>query len=566
MLYRVFVTGVLMICNALAWADGCPEWAAERAQAEVSSLRQAAALWDDQYHRQGISSVPDEVYDQARQRLQSLEHCFDLHVPTDPLATAGGPVRHPIPHTGLRKLSDAAEVRRWLQGRQAVWVQPKVDGVAVTLIYRHGRLEQVISRGNGSHGHDWSHHLPALGSIPQQLPVAVDLLLQGELYQRLDDHVQARAGSVNARSVVAGLLARKRLSSEEGRRIGLFVWDWPQGPSDQAQRFQRLAELGFADTRRLSHVVASVEDATRWRQHWFHSPLPFASDGIVLRQQARPPSARWQAQPPYWIAAWKYPFRQVLAEVRDVRFKIGRTGRITPLVQFKPVQLDDRRISQVSLGSLRRWQALDIRPGDQVQISLAGLTIPRFEQVLQRAVERVPLPVPDTAHYHALSCWQPTEGCREQFIARLVWLSGKQGLDLPKLGAGTWQRLVDAGLVVDLTDWLSLDIEQLQHVPGIAQASASQLVRSFRLARTRPFAQWIRALGAPAPRGMLPGPDWQTVVSHSREQWQHHDRVGRYKAEQLVAFFTDANLLRLADRLSQQGISGFNSAGTAPMQ
>jgi DNA ligase (NAD+) len=73
-----------------------------------------------------------------------------------------------------------------------------------------------------------------------------------------------------------------------------------------------------------------VADAERWREHWYRSPLPFASDGIVLRQEQRPPAERWQAKPPYWIAAWKYPFAQALAEVRKVHFKIGRTGRITP--------------------------------------------------------------------------------------------------------------------------------------------------------------------------------------------------------------------------------------------
>ncbi|MCP6215435.1 ATP-dependent DNA ligase, partial [Klebsiella pneumoniae] len=88
------------------------------------------------------------------------------------------------------------------------------------------------------------------------------------------------------------------------------------------------------------------------------------------------------------------------------------------------------------------WQALDIRPGDQVAISLAGLTIPRFEQVVHRASERQPMAPPDPARYHALSCWQASEGCEEQFVARLVWLSGKQGLALPGLGPGTWRTLV----------------------------------------------------------------------------------------------------------------------------
>lgn len=204
-------------------------------------------------------------------------------------------------------------------------------------------------------------------------------MFQGELYWRLEDHVQATDGSRNARGIVAGLMARKQLSPAEAAGIGLLVWDWPAGPATQGERLAGLEALGFPDSRRFSEAIDSLEQAAQWRQHWYRTPLPFATDGVILRQGSRPPAARWRAQPPYWLAAWKHPFSQALAEVREVRFRIGRTGRITPLLHLQPIQLDDRRISQVSLGSLARWQALDVRPGDQVAVSLAGLTIPGWK-------------------------------------------------------------------------------------------------------------------------------------------------------------------------------------------
>ena len=97
---------------------------------------------------------------------------------------------------------------------------------------------------------------------------------------------------------------------------------------------------------------------------------------------------RWQVSAPYWAVAWKYPASNALALVRKVQFKIGRTGRITPLLDIEPVTLDDRQIRRVSVGSLQRWRALDIAPGDQVAISLAGLTIPRLESVVLRSPQR----------------------------------------------------------------------------------------------------------------------------------------------------------------------------------
>lgn len=147
----------------------------------------------------------------------------------------------------------------------------------------------------------------------------------------------------------------------------------------------------------------------------------------MLHQNQRAPANRWQASAPYWSAAWKYPATKALAQVKKVNFNIGRTGRITPILELDPVLLDDRQIRRVSLGSLKHWQELDIRPGDQVSISLAGQVIPRFEHVILRSHTRVEVEVPVASDFHPLSCWQLTPGCEEQLLARLTWLSSNQG-------------------------------------------------------------------------------------------------------------------------------------------
>lgn len=553
----LFITLLGVLAAPLAHASSCPGWNPQQVASEVAQLRKTLGSWDDHYHRQGIALVPDELYDQSRQRLAQLQQCFGLAGGPAPLANAGGPVPHPIPHTGIDKLHDRHAVQRWLAGKADVWVQPKVDGVAVSLIYREGRLVQLISRGNGAQGHDWSRHIPQLGSITRQLPQAMDLQLQGELYLRLNAHVQAQAGGAKARDTVAGLLARKRLSSEQGEAVGLFVWDWPQGPEQQAERLAQLAQLGFADSQRYSVAINTLDEAAQWREHWYHAALPFASDGVVLRQGSRPPAERWQAKAPYWLAAWKYPYMQALAEVRDVRFRVGRTGRVTPVLHLLPVTLDNRRVTQVSMGSLARWHSLDVRPGDQVAVTLAGLTIPRLEQVVHRAVERVPVAAPAAGQYHAHSCWQASVGCEEQFIARLAWLSGKHGLALPRTGPGTWRRLVAAGLATSLTDWLQLDATRLSEVAGISERTAAQLRSSFNDARTRSFDQWLRGLGAPLPNGMQITGDWQALAARTADTWQALPGIGEKRARQLVDFFAAAEVRAIATQLGEHGIEGF---------
>jgi DNA ligase (NAD+) len=540
-------------------AAACPDWQPGRARAELDGLARQIAEWDAAYHRQGRSPIADELYDQARERLAGWRGCFvgQAPAPADPLAGAAGKVAHPVPQTGLDKLADEHRLRAWMASREALWVQPKVDGVAVTLVYQDGRLQQAISRGDGRFGQDWTDKVRALPGVPAQLPDRRRLLFQGELYWRLPAHVQARQGSAGARGKVAGLLAQQAFSASEAANIGLFVWEWPDGPADMRARLDGLQRLGFADSQRFSQPVASFAAARQWRERWYRQALPFASDGIVIKQDRRPPGARWSARAPAWAVAWKYPFAQVLAEVRAVEFKVGRSGRITPLLQLLPVQLDDRRVQRVSAGSLRRLRELDIRPGDQVSLSLAGLSVPRLDGVVWHAALRAPLEIPAPASYHPLSCWQPTPGCQSQFGARLEWLGGKHGLGLAGVGPGNWRALVDARLVNHLLDWLDLRAEQLVALPGFGEKRAERLLASFAEARRQPFGRWLSALGMPPSGAAKLGGDWSQLAARSQADWQREPGVGPGRARQLVAFFSDAEVQALRQRLQAAGVAGF---------
>ncbi len=553
---RLIALSLCLVSPFLAAA--CPDWSSVRAQQEVLHLQQQLDRWDEAYHQRGLSLVDDEIYDQSRARLADWQRCFPArdYPAAVPLAHAGGPLPHPVRQTGLAKLTDERAVRDWIARRTDLWIQPKVDGVAVTLVYRDGRLQQAISRGDGRSGQDWTARARQLPAIPQQLAEPGEVILQGELYWLLERHVQAEAGSGGARSRVAGAMASERLEAGSAARIGLFVWDWPNGPQAMPARLERLATLGFADSQRFTQRLQDFAQASRLREHWYRQPLPFATDGVVLRQGQRPPAERWQAEP-HWAAAWKYPLRSALAQVRAVEFRIGRSGRITPLLQLDPVQLDGRRIRTLGLGSLRRWQALDIRPGDQISVVLAGQTIPQLDAVVWRARERAAVSVPDPALHHAHSCWRPTPDCRQQFLARLAWLSGRQGLDLPGIGAGSWRALLDAGLLPDLLAWLELDTAALQQVPGVGVERAQAMARSFALARNRSLALWLQALGLPASVPLDDASDWNALAARSAEQWQTGSGIGPIRARQLQAFFAVEELQALRDRLRTAGVAGF---------
>lgn len=537
----------------------CPAWSKPRAQTKISQLSQQLARWDDAYHRQGISLIADELYDQAQTTLEFWRSCFPLlSTPRlNPLASSSGEFDHPIAQTGLNKLANSEAVGEWLNARKDVWVQPKVDGVAVSLIYRNGQLVHMISRGNGHRGQDWSKQATLIPAIPNQLPEAIDLIVQGELYWRLNAHIQKHAGSLGARSKVAGLLNRKTLKTELAQGIGLFVWDWPQGPSVMRQRLQRLKELGFADSQHYSHAIAGLAQATQWRQQWFNNPLPFATDGIVLRHNQRPNAQHWQATPPNWAVAWKYPVSKGLSEIQKIDFNIGRSGRITPIITVAPTQLDDRVIRRISIGSIANLQALDLRPGDHIGIRLAGLSIATFDSVVMRSAQRGALQPPKQGDYHPLSCWRLSANCTQQFSARLTWLSSKNGLDMPGVGRSTWQKLMRAKHLTGLLDWLQLSNAQLQQVPGLGAKSASLLSQRFKQARAQPFAVWLRALGAPSAIVLNPTDNWQTLAQREARIWQGQPGIGAKRAKQLRDFFQHPQVIALQQQLQAAGIDGF---------
>jgi DNA ligase (NAD+) len=555
------VVGIVVLISTSTRAADCPDWSPAQAKQELGALHGRLDDWNHKYRVTGQSPVDDAVYDQALKRFADWRRCFPAQAPAMPgdLVDARGNVRSPVAQTGLAKLPDAVALAAWMHARdqQDLWVQPKADGVAVTLLYMDGQLLQATSRGDGVHGTDWTATARLIDAIPKHLPNAPRrVVLQGEIYWRIPGHVQANDGGTNARSAVAGALARETLDADTAAQIGLFVWDWPSGPADMPARLAGLKAMGLTDSVTYTHAVQTLDDVKRWREQWYRHAMPFAADGTVVRQGHRPLATTWQAAPPAWAVAWKYPAASALTEVRAVTFTIGRSGRITPVLELVPVQLDDHRVQRVSVGSVARWRKLDIRPGDQVEVVLAGLTIPKLQPVVWRTKERATVTLPDVQAHDPLSCWQVVPGCEQQFRARLLWLGGKQGLQLDGLGAGTWQALIDAGLIHDLLDWMSLTPAQLAAVPGFGPTRANALAQTFASARQRPFARWLRALGMPATGG-AELPDWAALSTRSSSDWQAIDGIGPVRGSRLAVFFARPELRAQAARLHAAGVQGF---------
>ncbi|WEJ86657.1 NAD-dependent DNA ligase LigB [Kluyvera intermedia] len=538
----------------------CPVWSPARAGQEITQLQGQIAKWNEAYWHEGASEVSDAVYDQLSARLGLWQHCFGVaSVETTSLPPLRDAVKHPVAHTGVRKLADARSVERWMKEKSDLWVQPKVDGVAVTLVYRQGRLQQMISRGNGLIGEDWTVKARHIPSLPQKVEgLLANSVLQGEVYLQADKHVQQQMGGMNARSKVAGMLMRQG-ESQSLSSLSLFIWAWPDGPVDMRERLKLLSASGFEQVSHYSHPVSRIQEVVDWRERWFTSPLPFATDGVIIRAAKESAGAHWLPAQGTWVAAWKYQPVSQIAEVSGLRFTIGRTGKIAVVAELVPIKLDDKQVQRVSIGSVQRWENLDITTGDQLLVSLAGQGIPRVDSVVWRGLDRSK-PAPPAPHYHSLTCFYRTPECHEQFLARLNWLGSAQVLDIQGIGEAGWNALIMAQPFENIFSWLEFTQAQLQEVPGITITRAEQVWHRFDMTRRQPFRLWLKALGLPLPAGALKAlrdNSWQQIQARDEQHWQTLPGIGPEKARSLVTFIHHPTVIVLADHLRALGVSGF---------
>ena len=548
----------ILCWQSSVWAV-CPAWSPARAQEEISRLQQQIKQWDDDYWKEGKSEVEDGVYDQLSARLTQWQRCFGSEPRDVMMPPLNGAVMHPVAHTGVRKMVDKNALSLWMRERSDLWVQPKVDGVAVTLVYRDGKLNKAISRGNGLKGEDWTQKVSLISAVPQTVsgPLA-NSTLQGEIFLQREGHIQQQMGGINARAKVAGLMMRQD-DSDTLNSLGVFVWAWPDGPQLMTDRLKELATAGFTLTQRYTRAVKNADEVARVRNEWWKAKLPFVTDGVVVRAAKEPESRHWLPGQAEWLVAWKYqPVAQV-AEVKAIQFAVGKSGKISVVASLAPVMLDDKKVQRVNIGSVRRWQEWDIAPGDQILVSLAGQGIPRIDDVVWRGAERTK-PTPPENRFNSLTCYFASDVCQEQFISRLVWLGAKQVLGLDGIGEAGWRALHQTHRFEHIFSWLLLTPEQLQNTPGIAKSKSAQLWHQFNLARKQPFTRWVMAMGIPLTRAALNASDersWSQLLFSTEQFWQQLPGTGSGRARQVIEWKENAQIKKLGSWLAAQQITGF---------
>ncbi|NOY28558.1 MAG: NAD-dependent DNA ligase LigA [Oligoflexia bacterium] len=555
-------------------ADGV-DWSAQQAALRVDSLVEQLNHHGHLYHVLGRPEIGDREYDLLFRELEVLEARFPgLRRPDSPTSRVGGPpveglpkFEHTVPMLSLGNAFSAdelmdfdARIRRQL-GDDAPQmlpyiVEPKLDGLAMELVYQDGVLVSAGTRGDGRTGEDVTHTVRTIPSVPLRLreegqPPAF-LTVRGEVLFDLDGFLEMNrrredAGQKtfeNPRNAAAGTI-RQLDPSVAARRPLLFIaHSAGQGiPASAAPShstlLMRLARLGFRINRHnrvcqgIEEAILAVSDLGR-RRH----DLPYEIDGAVLKVDdlALQDALGFLTRSPRWAIAYKYPPDRVQAPLLAVAFSVGRTGVVTPVAEIEPVRVGGVTVRHATLHNedqMARDQALfadaqqeplvdpdgvpvrtGLRRGDIVVLQRAGDVIPQILGVIDQP-GRLDWPAwsyprscpvcsealvreanPDQPEKVTIRCVNRL-GCSAQLQAALKHFAGRRAMDIDGLGEKLIAQLVQAGLVRRPADLFSLSLPQLVGLERMAQRSAKKLLRAIDQARERPLDRVVFALGIP---------------------------------------------------------------------
>ena len=540
----------------------CPDWDTNTAKKNIERLHEEIQHHNDLYFIHHTPTLTDDEFDALVKQLQNLSTCFPtIKRPSTQINDDDQRLKH-IKHKAfmgsLKKADHEAEVNAFLQrltshgDHSTVVLQPKVDGIATELVYQNGRLIAASTRGNGHQGRNILSKIQRIPSIPNSIPGTFPVVvLHGELFTRLDRwnaQTPSKGRYSSARHFVAGLMSSHSPDSDALSMLDFYPWRWIDSPFNSEQEtIEPLKAFGFQWPATFTWSVSELDDIRTRRAtlHQQQKTLPFLLDGIVLKANSQTLQTQlgWSGNVPNWAMAWKFPPESAVARVTAIVFKTGRTGVITPIVEFTPVQLNQTTITSVSLNSVSHLESHNIAIGDQIAVQLKGAATPVFHRVVLRTSERKRVALPDTSQFTPFSCLSLTQGCDDQFIARLQWLVKR--LNLTGLDTSHLQTLVEQKRIHSLADLLTLSRQQLENA-GIEKEQAETMYTAISQAGRVPFDQQIRALSIPdigASRSRKLAKtfrDWNSLLNASDQQLSAVAGVSQSAVKQLRQFLNEA--------------------------
>lgn len=566
----------------------------------ISKLQQDLREHAHRYYVLDAPTITDGEYDRLFRELQELENQFpelvDADSPTQRVGgaplTAFAQVEHRLPMLSLENAFAESDLfafedrlRRYLQAQVAIAYvsEPKLDGLAVELIYERGVLVQASTRGDGTIGEDITAQIRTISAIPLRLTgKADDLAVRGEVFMRhagfrrlnTQQLAENKPPFANPRNAAAGSLRQLDPAVTASRPLDFFAYGVasPQdtGCQTQADLLTFLSDLGIPTnplTRRcadINEVIAAFAEMATKRHG-----LPYEIDGMVVKVDSLDLQERLgsKARAPRWAVAWKFPASQASTTLRDVEFQVGRTGAITPVAILEPVNVGGVMVSRATLHNQDEFLRKDLRLGDTVIVQRAGDVIPEIvKPVIElRSGEERPILMPTTCP----SCSHPLERSADEVVTRcnnshcpaqrrrsLIHFAAKPGLDIEGLGARAVEQLFDLGLIQDIPDIFNLQVDQLAGLEGWGEKSAENLIEAIAQRKNPPLGRFLAALGirfvGEVTAAILEEryPSLPALAAATKDELLELSGIGSQAASAIVDYFSDPTVQEMLQRLA----------------
>jgi len=558
------------------------------------------------YHVYDRPEIPDAAFDRLFRELLEIEEQFpDLISPTSPSRRVGAPpldkfepVRHSLPMLSLENALDEQEMRdfdertrRFLASDEPVEYvcEPKMDGVAVELVYRDGRFVLGSTRGDGITGEKITDNLRTISTIPLELGDECPSLLEvrGEIYMDLaafrnlnrEREEEGLAVFANPRNASAGSL--RQLDSSITARRPLRICCYGVGqiegplPATHHQLLEQLHRRGMRvhlDKIRLARGIDEVIRCFRELEAK-RELLPFEIDGMVVKVNRLDLQRELgeKTRTPRWAIAWKFPPRQAVTEVEDIVLQVGRTGAITPVARLRPVEVSGVTVSRASLHNWDEIARLDVRIGDRVVVERAGDVIPDVVRVLpeHRTGNERQVALPETCP----SCGGPVTKLEGEVVPRCQELScparvlealkhfvSRRAMDIDGLGEKTLEQLLQRGLVRSPVDLYRLTKEDLLACERMGEKSSDNLLLAIEASKQRSLDRLLHALGIRHVGEHLARllarqfGSLEELAAANRDQLLAIHEIGPQVADSVVDFFARDRNRRILEELQRAGV------------
>ena len=574
----------------------------------ISALRREIGRHDRLYYEQAKPEISDREYDALYRELVDLERAHpELLSPDSPSQKVGGrpqgafaQVRHLVPMQSLDNTYSAGEIGDFVERLQRLLpgegipftIEPKVDGVAICLLYEKGRLVRAATRGDGTTGDEVTRNIRTIDCIPSKLhgesfpdvlEVRGEIYLPKETFARINAErdEQGLPTFANPRNAAAGTLKQLDPNIVAERKLSAVFYGYGAVepfsalPERMEDFFSQLKVWGFPVNPRhwlasdAAGVMAAITELGAIRRDF-----PFETDGAVIKADRIEQHARLgsTSKAPRWAIAYKYEPEQARTRLLDITVQVGRSGVLTPVAELEPVFVAGSTVSRATLHNEEEIARKDLRIGDRVLVEKAGDVIPAVVKVLteerdgSEKVFQMPTHCPvcgsavsRTEGEVAVRCANP--GCAAQARRRIEYFASRTAMDIEGLGEAMVTQLCDAGLVNDVADLYALTSEQLLPLERMGEKSVANLLEAIAASRDQSLWRLLAALGIPhvgvtvartlaASFGTI-----DRLAAASEEDLVAVEEIGPIMATAILGWFRDPSVITLVEKLRAAGLN-----------